>query len=223
VEYSPYEIIDIEERRQFDNLHFALAAIRTEADILDIVGRYGLLYPHNPSEMVHREPVSEWFTIHREMLTLLQLVLLIRKVAAGDDDALRELRRGMEFVSGPNEAKLSTPDLLDVAEIYVGARVSSRLSHTASAVVPESMYGGGRGLFRILEASPCVGHYAYWRLGILISSTSSAILHCANPHCGNLFEQRDPRQHYCSPACNSRMRQRRARGKRGSEPQAVER
>jgi hypothetical protein len=219
--YDPYEASSDEERQRLNALPFTLAEIRTVDQILDFVGQFGLLGSYPEEQEVYREPVEGWLATARELSYVLIIAHLVRRIVRGNREELVSLREGLAFVDA-QAASMPESDLLLHADLYVSARVSHHLRNSVAFIVPEHAYGGGHGLFRMLQETRTPFDHAYWRVGVMLSTTVPW-LRCANPTCGMLFEQLDPRQQYCSSACSARMRQRRVRGKqKAGGPAAVD-
>ncbi|CAA9318877.1 MAG: hypothetical protein AVDCRST_MAG93-5644 [uncultured Chloroflexia bacterium] len=220
--YDPYKVTDEEEQRQLKDLPFTLARITSVDAILDFVGQYGLLHPHRADEgEVYREKVGDWFAAAREFAFLIAVSYLCRAVTNGDNQARAFLRKGwIDFF--PHASGISDEDLRLHADMFVAERINVALQLTAPMLVPEITFNGTPSLFRVMHATQSPFQFAIWQLAMLLSRTTP-FLPCANPDCGKYFEQEDPRQRYCSPACSARMRQRRVRGKRStSEPAATD-
>jgi hypothetical protein len=210
-DYDPYRETVESQRSRLQEIPFLLAQIRTVNGILDFVGEFGLLGQYPSDEEVYREPVDAWLAEAQSLSHVLIVAHHARSLVAGDETSLRALREGIAFAN-PAATTMPKAELLTHADMFISARVSMGVRNCVPFMVPAKDFGGAHGLFRLLEATPSPLHFAYWRLSQMLS-TRVPWLRCANPACGRLFEQADPRQQYCSAACSARMRQRRIRSK----------
>lgn len=204
-------------------LPFDLAGVRSPADAVDFVQRYGLLRQTQGFPDVARERFSEWEVEIALLNGVLRLVKLVRAADRGEQDAVTSLREHVDTERAPRihgaPAGCSKEDLIKAAGRAVaswlnfglgGARVW--IYSAAEVNTPTGPAGKPSEMFQVIQPPDLIG-YAYYQL-IRSMLKRVPLANCPEPQCGRVFAIFDPRQRYCSAACANRARQRRFAEKR---------
>ncbi len=206
---------------------FEFAAVRSPADAVRFVERYGLMHQGlldsefrerfgvEEGGLSFREPFAEWDVQTRRVRTALRIYHLINRVLAdeGRDDALAELRSTSDirdYIEKYDEPEPETDDqFLDEASLVVANLVHPGLREVTIGV-------GSTVTTRREDASPArffmrpqpvdMLGYIYYRLMLLIVG-QGPIKECEE--CHRVFPVEDKRQRYCSKPCGARVRYRR--------------
>lgn len=195
VEYQPAS--DAHERASM----FALANIRTPKDAVRFAEQRGLLW-HGPDAADLREPFNDWWTEANDLRKTLDLCLTLRQARAGTV-GVRMLRNVLGHTGAGSDA-----DVFAHASALLLDRVNQKLADTTIYVAADVGAEGLDGTFCLNLASASPLHHTYFQLAQLLMNEVQFAT-CAEPMCRRFFAQTDPRQHYCSPTCANRARQRR--------------
>ena len=182
-------------------LVFDLANIHQPKDAVRFAEQHGLLW-HGPEATDLREPFGEWWKEANDLRKTLELCLTLRHARAGIV-GIRTLRNVLGHTSAGSDA-----DVFAHASARLSDRVNQKLTDTTIHVAADIGAEGWAGTFRLDLASASPLHHAYFQLAqTLLDNVQFAV--CPEPVCRRFFAQTDPRQHYCSPTCANRARQRR--------------
>lgn len=182
-------------------LVFDLANIHQPKDAVRFAEQHGLLW-HGPEATDLREPFVDWWKEANDLRKTLDLCLTLRHARARIV-GIRTLRN----VLGQNRVG-SDADMFAHASMLLSERVNQKLADTTIHVAADVGAEGWAGTFRLDLASASPLHHAYFQLAqALLNNVQFA--KCPEPVCHRFFAQTDARQHYCSPTCANRARQRR--------------
>jgi len=195
VEYQP--VVDAQGRASV----FDLASIHQPKDAVRFAEQHGLLW-HGPDTPDLRELFTDWWEEANDLRKTLDLCLGLQRARAGNG-SIRELRGWLGRSQGVQDA-----DVLAQASVLLTNRVSQKLADCGLRLAANVQAEGAVGMFCLSPATASPLHHAYFQLAQLLAN-DVPLATCAEPLCARFFEQTDPRQHYCSPTCANRARQRR--------------
>lgn len=208
-----YSIFD-REGFHAQGLLIALAGVRVPLDILPIVKRYGLLW-HGPDAEEHRESLADWERVTDLFRSLLRDYSIVRGAAAGDLDALAQLRKNARALGRPlirerYDDEPSIDDLIFDSNFATAIMITNGLQdmEVRHLVLPDVDRG-----FVFVPAVKNLEGFAWHELALIVTG-NVPLESCLE--CRRFFTPKDQRQRYCSPQCSGRARYRRFADKKRS-------
>ncbi len=180
---------------------FDLANIHQPKDAVRFAEQHGLLW-HGPDAEDLLESFTDWWYEANDLRKILSLYLAWQQAQAGTG-SIRELRGWLGQAQGLHDA-----DVLAQAAALVVERISQKLAACPMRLAANMPTNGAAETFSLGPATASPLHHVYFQLAqLLVNDVPLAT--CAEPLCARFFDQSDRRQHYCSPTCANRARQRR--------------
>ena len=195
---------------------FALAGVREPADALAFVARYGMLQSAPTDARPLRERFSQWQHVASQMTETIGLVIDLREVQRGDEQAGRSLRQHYDRVAAASSffGPLADDDevsLEDIADLITSTIEPYRFG-ARSVLVP--IHDGESWGWRFVVGANNLLSAIYQDLAELLVAGREMRL-CAE--CGRPFPVTDPRRLFHSESCAYRVRRRRMLEKRKRE------
>lgn len=192
-----------------------LAAVQSEADVIDFVARWGLLF-HGPGNEEFSERVEDWFAAADLVATTLKLAILLRS-AKDDCGPLRDYFKsaGPLSLSSPEQGWADPDDFSDNAIIQAASMLVTTFVNRATkdgiawslidaGLVKDSQYDPGT--FVAVVGGQSLYSNVMLRLSTLLAKGSTSLRLCKG--CGRPFQPDDGKQKYHSKKCGERARYR---------------